>query len=76
MNTQTNERKIEIVGQFKHIQVRDAVSIFEDGEFLATKPPHRFVIGPTDSTDDPELQGLKALYHTPELVAEYESLHH
>lgn len=70
MTTQT-ERKIEIVGEFKHIQVRDTVNIYEDGVKVASKAPHRFVVGPQDQTDDPELQAIKALYHTQEVIADY-----
>lgn len=72
MTTET-ERKIEIVGQFKHIQVRDTVHIYEDGVKVASKAPHRFVVGPTTATDDPELQALKAIYHTQELIEAYEA---
>jgi hypothetical protein len=70
MTTET-ERKIEIVGPFKHIQVRDTVHIYEDGVKVASKAPHRFVVGPTDATDDPELQAIKALYHTQEVIDAY-----
>jgi hypothetical protein len=72
MTTET-ERKIEIVGPFKHIQVRDTVHILEDGVRVATKAPHRFVIGPLDPAPCDECQSLKDLYHTPELIAEYEA---
>jgi len=72
MTTQT-ERKIEIVGQFKHIQVRDTVHILENGVRVASKPPHRFVIGPLDPAPCAEYQALKDLYHTPELIAAYEA---
>jgi hypothetical protein len=72
MTTET-ERKIEIVGPFKHIQVRDTVHILEDGARVATKAPHRFVIGPLDPAPCAECQALKDLYHTPELIAAYEA---
>jgi hypothetical protein len=72
MTTET-ERKIEIVGQFKNIQVRDTVHILEDGVRVATKAPNRFVIGPLDPAPCAECQSLKDLYHTPELIAEYEA---
>jgi hypothetical protein len=74
MTTET-ERKIEIVGPFKHIQVRDTVHILEDGVRVASKAPNRFVVGPHDQTDDPELKALKDLYHTTDLVTKYESWH-
>jgi hypothetical protein len=72
MTTET-ERKIEIVGQFKHIQVRDTVHILEDGVRVASKPPHRFVVGPLDDAPCDECQALKDLYHTPELIVEYQA---
>ena len=71
--TNETERKIEIVGQFKHIQVRDTVHILEDGVRVASKAPHRFVIGPLDPAPCPECQALKDLYHTSELIAAFES---
>lgn len=73
MITYTNERKIEIVGQFKHIQVRDIEIVLDDGVEIGRKPPHRFVVGPLDEAPCAECQGLKDLYHTPELIAEYEA---
>jgi hypothetical protein len=66
-------RTFDIVGDFKHIQVRDVYHIVENGVEVGQSLPHRFVIGPLDPAPCAECQSLKDLYHTPELIAEYEA---
>ena len=40
--------KIEIVGDFKHIQCRHATWVEDDGEVIGGKQFHRHVIAPND----------------------------
>ena len=47
----TEQDKIEVVGEFKHIQVRTATIIEEDGVELS-RSFHRHTIAPDISSDD------------------------
>jgi len=64
--------KIEIVGEFRHIQIRQATVIEEDGAELSRSFQRR-VINPGDDTqqETDEVQALVAAVHTPELIARY-----
>ena len=57
--------KIEVVGDFKHIQVRTATVIKEDGVELS-RSYHRHVIAPNDdSTNESEdVKAMVAHFHT------------
>ena len=71
----TEEDKIEIVGQYKQIQVRTATVIEEDGVEL-TRSFHRHVVNPGDdiSGQSAEVQAIAAVVHTPEVVAAYQQM--
>ena len=64
--------KIEIVGDYKHVQVRTATVIEEDGVELS-RSFHRHVISPGDDTtnEDPEVQAICAAVHTQEVIDAY-----
>ena len=64
--------KIEIVGQFKAVQVRTATVITEDGVELS-RSFHRHVINPGDdySNEEAEVQAVCAAVHTDEVKAAY-----
>ena len=64
--------KIEIVGQFKAVQVRTATVITEDGVELS-RSYHRHVIQPGDdySNEEAEVQAVCAAVHTDEVKAAY-----
>jgi hypothetical protein len=68
----TVEDKIEIVGDFKHIQVRTATVISEDGVEL-NRSYHRHVVSPLDdvSGESAEVQAIAAVVHTNEVKAAY-----
>ena len=72
LTERTTEDKIEIVGQFKHIQVRTATIIERDGVEIS-RSFSRHVIAPTDdvSAESAEVQALAALLHTDEVKAAY-----
>lgn len=69
------EDKIEIVGQYKSIQVRTATVIEEDGVEL-TRSFNRHVVSPGDdvSNESAEVQAIAAVVHTPEVVAAYQEM--
>jgi len=66
--------KIEIVGDYKFVQVRTATVIEEDGAELS-RSFHRHVIAPGDSTasETAEVQAICASVHTAEVVAAYQA---
>ncbi len=64
--------KIEIVGEFKAVQVRTATVVSEDGTELS-RSYHRHVISAGDdySSEDAEVQAVCAAVHTDEVVDAY-----
>ena len=70
----TTEDKIEIVGEFKHIQVRTATIIERDGVEIS-RSFSRHVIAPTDdvSAESAEVQAIAAAVHTADVKAAYEA---
>jgi len=71
----TEEDKIEIVGQFKHIQVRTATIIEEDGVELS-RSFHRHVVSPDASADtvaaeSADVQAMVAQFHTDAVKTAY-----
>ena len=69
-----SEDKIEIVGPYKHVQVRTCTKIMEDGVELSSGY-HRHVItaGQDYSGESAEVQAIWAAVHTAEVVAAYEA---
>jgi hypothetical protein len=68
----TKTDKIEIVGDFKNIQVRQATVIEEDGVEL-TRSFHRYVLSPGQdvTNESAEVQAIANAVWTEELVAAY-----
>jgi hypothetical protein len=68
------EDKIEIVGEYKAVQVRTATVIKEDGVELS-KSFHRHVVHPGDdlSEQSTEVQAICNAVHTPEVIAAWEA---
>ena len=66
--------KIEIVGEFKHVQVRTKTAVMEDGVELSSGF-HRHVVsaGQDYSTESAEVQAICAAVHTDEIVAQYQA---
>ena len=64
--------KIEVVGDFKHIQVRTATVIKEDGVELS-RSFHRHVVAPdSDSTNESaDVKAMVAQFHTDEIKKAY-----
>ena len=74
LTERTVEDKIEIVGEFKHIQVRTATIIERDGVEIS-RSFHRHVIAPDAdvSGESAEVQAIAATVHTAEIVAAYQA---
>ena len=68
----TEEDKIEVVGEFKHIQVRTATVIEEDGVELS-RSFHRHTISPdSDSSgESADVKAMVAQFHTDSVKAAY-----
>ena len=64
--------KIEVVGDFKHIQVRTATVIEEDGVELS-RSFSRHVISPADdsSGESADVKAMVAQFHTSDVKAAY-----
>ena len=71
---ETIQDKIEVVGDFKHIQVRTATVIKEDGVELS-RSFHRHVVSPdSDSTNESaEVQGIANAVWTDEVKKAYKA---
>ena len=65
-----SEDKIEIVGEFKAVQVRTCTKVLEDGIELSSGY-HRHVVSAGDdySNESPEVQAICAAVHTDAVVA-------
>ena len=68
----TEEDKIEVVGQFKHIQVRTATIIEEDGTEIS-RSYHRHTVAPGAdvSGESAEVQAIASAVHTDTVVTAY-----
>ena len=66
------EDKIEIVGEFKAVQVRTCTKVLEDGVELSSGF-HRHVVtaGQDYSNESAEVQAICAAVHTDEVIAAY-----
>ena len=66
----TEQDKIEVIGEFKHIQVRTATVIEEDGVELS-RSFHRHTVSPDSdiSSESAEVKGIASIVHTDTLKA-------
>ena len=75
LTEETVQDKIEIVGDFKHIQVRTATIIKRDGVEIS-RSFHRHVVAPDISADDlanesADVQAIAAQVHTDAVKTAY-----
>ena len=68
----TEEDKIEVVGDFKHIQVRTATVIKEDGVEIS-RSFHRHVVAPDSdsSNESADVKAMVAQFHTDAVKSAY-----
>ena len=64
--------KIEVIGNFKHIHVRERTDIVEDGKVISTSY-HRWVISPNQdhSNEHADVQAMCKQFHTQEVKDAY-----
>ena len=69
-----SEDKIEIVGDFKILQIRTKTAVMEDGVELSSSF-HRHTIAPGAdvSGESTEVQAIAAAVHTAEVIAAYQA---
>ena len=69
-----SEDKIEIVGEFKAIQIRTKTAVIEDGVELSSSF-HRHVVtaGQDYSAESADVQAICELMHTDEVIAAYQA---
>ncbi len=72
LTQKTLQDKIEIVGAFKHVQVRTARVIY-DNDVEISRSYSRHVVAPDADTtgETPEVQAICAVVHTDEVKASY-----
>lgn len=70
LTERTLDDKIEIVGEYKHIQIRTATIIERDGVEIS-RSFHRRAIAPLDdiSNESDEIKALAAVVHTDKVKA-------
>ena len=74
LTERAEEDKIEIIGQYKNVQVRTATIIERDGVEIS-RSFHRHVVSPGDDTSSQsaEIQAICAAVHTSEIIAAYQA---
>ena len=72
LTKETVQDKIEVVGDFKHIQVRTATVIKEDGVELS-RSFHRHVVSPNDDStnESADVKAMVAQFHTDAIKKAY-----
>ena len=72
---EVTQDKIEVVGDYKHVQVRTCTKVLEDGVELSSGF-HRHVVSAGDdySTESAEVQAICAAVHTLEVIAAYNEM--
>jgi hypothetical protein len=73
LTKQTITDKIEIVGPFSHVQVREAVQVLEDGNVIS-QSYHRYVVSPADdySSKDAKVQAVCNAVFTSDVISAYQ----
>ena len=72
LTKQTITDKIEIVGPYSHIQVKEAIQVLEDGQVIS-QSFHRYVVAPGESSSDPKVAAIIAAVHTPSVISAYQA---
>jgi len=72
LTKQTITDKIEIVGPYNHVQVREAIQVLEDGQVIS-QSYHRYVVSPGETSTDPKVSAVIAAVHTQEIKDAYQA---
>ena len=67
--------KIEVVGDYKHIQVRERTDLVEDGKVLSSTY-HRWIIAPNQdhSQESAAVQAMCKQFHTQAIINSYNTM--
>ena len=72
LTKEVSQDKIEIVGEFKHVQVRTKTAVMEDGVELSSGfSRHVVTAGDDYSAESAEVQAICAAVHSNEVVSAY-----
>ena len=69
---QTITDKIEIVGEFNQVQVREAIQVLENGNVIS-QSYHRYVIAPGQTSTDPKVSAVISAVHTQDVINAYQA---
>lgn len=72
LTKQTITDRIEVVGQFNHVQVREAIQVLEDGNVIS-QSYHRYVVEPGGTSTDPKVASVIAAVHTQDVIDAYQA---
>jgi len=66
--------KVEVVGAYNHVQIREATVVTEDGAELS-RSFHRKVLAPGDdySAEEAKVQAICSAVHTAEVIEAYQA---
>ena len=68
------EDKIEIVGEFKAVQIRTKTAVTDDGVEISSAYSRKVITAGQDySGESSEVQAICSLVHTPEVVAAFQA---
>jgi len=72
LTKQTITDKIEIVGQYNHIQVREVIQVLEDGNVIS-QSFHRYVVAPGETSTDSKVSAVISAVHTQDVINAYQA---
>tara|TARA_B110000908_G_scaffold49624_1_gene60655 strand:- start:1308 stop:1559 length:252 start_codon:yes stop_codon:yes gene_type:complete len=74
LTKEVTQDRIEVIGEFKAVQVRTCTKVLEDGVELSSGF-HRHVVSAGDdySAESAEVQAICAAVHSDEIVAQYQA---
>ena len=75
LNKTVTTDKIEVVGDYKHVHVREKVVVTEDGNVISTSY-HRKVIEPGQSysNEHADVQAMCQQFHTQAIIDSYNTM--
>ena len=72
LTKQTITDKIEIVGPYNHVQVREAIQVLEDGNVIS-QSYHRYVVAPGETSTDPKVAAVVTAVQTQDVINAYQA---
>tara|TARA_R110000823_G_scaffold314359_1_gene443388 strand:- start:53 stop:301 length:249 start_codon:yes stop_codon:yes gene_type:complete len=74
LTKEVTQDKIEVIGEYRHVQIRTKTAVMEDGvELSSGYHRHVVVAGQDYSSESAEVQAICAVVHTAKVVAAYEA---